>query len=71
MNMPPICTSPECQTTAGCQCRKPWPTFHIASRQSLAVYLPVPYQGMATIAVMDCDGNLRIKTDQPMPDDWA
>lgn len=44
-----------------------WP-ITIPPRHSMPVNLPVPFSGMVTIAIMDHDGNLTIKVDQPRPE---
>ncbi len=60
------CSRPECQTTAGCKCGPYWPApIYVSPRLSMPVQMPVPYSGMFTVAVMDKDGGLQIKVDQP------
>lgn len=62
-----VCSMPGCQTTAGCQCNNPVP-ITLQPRHSMPVYLPVPWSGMVTIAILDSDGNTTIKVDQPRPE---
>jgi hypothetical protein len=63
-----VCMRPECQTTAGCQCRPWYPVIGpIPSPRTMPVSLPFSSFGV-TIAIMDSDGNLTIKVDQPTPD---
>lgn len=64
-----ICMRPECQTTAGCMCQTYFPVapLIIPSPRTMPVNLPFPTFGV-TIAIMDVNGNITIKTDQPTPD---
>lgn len=59
-----LCTAPGCQTTAGCRCQ-PSTFMSPALPRFLPVNLPFPMWGRFTVAVMDEDGNVVIKTNQP------
>jgi hypothetical protein len=74
----PHCPRPQCQTTLGCICgtEQWWPGWvqpfqqqilSFAPMQSLPVNLPVSFFGQVTIAIMESDGSLTIKVNQPRP----
>ena len=53
-------------------CGQCWPSYtaplFVAPRHSMPVQMPVPMFGTVTIAIMDSDGGVSIKVDQPRPD---
>lgn len=64
-----VCSRPGCQTTAGCVCDRLTPQpFTVSSPRTMTVTLPISRFGL-TVAYMDEDGNILIRTDQPKPAD--
>jgi hypothetical protein len=60
-----LCMNPMCQTSAGCKCT-PVAPFMVQSPRTMPVNMPIPTFGV-TIAILDSDLNLTIKSGQPRP----
>ncbi|MDE2470227.1 MAG: hypothetical protein KGL35_16125 [Bradyrhizobium sp.] len=57
-----LCSRPECQGPAGCQCNTLVPLLPPLHVEYMPAYLPRPQAGEVTVAKLDARGKLVIKT---------
>lgn len=67
------CFWPQCRDNTAGRCSGPCsavvytPPFSIPSPRTLPLVVPLPSYGRVTIAMVDEDGNVDIRVDQPKP----